>query len=96
MLGLAILSLFVLLALLCAATIMRGWRGYSLVVLTIGLLGILLPFAPSKTALLVWYLFTVVSLLPMIWLGERGRAAFEKFFTDDVATYIKKFQEWNQ
>ena len=96
MLGLAISFLVVFLGALCVATAVRGWKGYCLIVLVIGLMGILLPFAPSTIALVIWYLATVALLLPMIWFGERGRKAFENFFTNDVGKCIEKFQKWNQ
>jgi len=52
------------------------------------------------TVLLIWYFAIIVPLLVMIYYGDKGRAAFENFMSNDVGTkgeeLIKRFQNWNQ
>lgn len=100
MVGLTIAFCFFLLCALCIATLIRGWKAYSVIVVLLPTFAILIPFAPSNTALLVWYFTIVVSLTVMIIYGNKGRVAFEKFVTEDVGVrgeeLIKRFKEWNQ
>ena len=95
-----VLFCFALLCALCIATLIRGWKAYCVLVVLLPTFTILLPMAPSKTALLIWYVVMVVPLAIMVWYGERGRVAFENFFSQDLGPRLergmKKFKEWNQ
>jgi len=100
MLGLTIAFCFFLLCALCIATLIRGWKAYSVLVVLLPTFAILIPFAPSKTAVLVWYFTVIAPLIVMIFYGEKGMTAFEKFVSNDVGKrgemMIERFKNWNQ
>jgi len=99
MLGLMILLGFALLCVLCIATLIRGWKAYSVVVVLLPTFAILLPFTAAKTTLLIWSLVVVLPLLVMIYYGERGCVAFENFITGlggHGESLIERFKKWNQ
>jgi hypothetical protein len=100
MLGLTIAFCFFLLCFLCIATLIRGWKAYCVIVVLLPTFAILIPFAPSSTAVLVWYFTVIAPLIVMIFYGNRGRKAFERFVSNDIGKrgeeLIERFQNWNQ
>ena len=100
MVGFIVAFCFLLLCALCIATLIRGWKAYSVIVVLFPTFTILIPFAPSNTAIAVWYFAVIVPLIVMIYYGENGMVAFEKFATNDIGRrgeeLIKRFQNWNQ
>jgi len=100
MLGLIIASCFLLLCALCIATLIRGWKAYSVIVILLPSFAILMPFKPTATVLLVWYFAIITPLVVMTFYGKKGMVAFEKFVSNDVGKrgeeLIERFQNWNQ
>jgi len=100
MLGLTIGLCFLLLCVLCIATLIRGWKAYSVLVVLLPTFAILIPFAPSSTAVVVWYFVVIAPLIVMIFYGKKGMVAFEKFVSNDVGRrgeeLVERFQNWNQ
>jgi hypothetical protein len=99
MVGFIIAFCFFLLCALCIATLIRGWKAYSVIVVLVPTFAILIPFAPSNTAVLVWYFTVTAPLAVMIYYGERGRESFEKFMAGlggQGESLIERFKKWNQ
>ena len=99
MVGLTIAFCFFLLCALCIATLIRGWKAYSVIVVLVPTFGILIPFAPANTAVVVWYFAVIAPLTVMIYYGNRGRKSFENFMTGlggQGESLIEKFKNWNQ
>jgi hypothetical protein len=99
MVGFIIAFGFFSLCALCIATLIRGWKAYSVIVVLVPTFAILIPFAPANTAVFVWYFTVIAPLTVMIYYGERGCSAFENFMTGlggHGESLIERFKKWNQ